>query len=61
MRSYGTCLSLTGLFHLAQYSPGLSIDTGNGMVIKRGEEEWGAVEEGTGGIKGNGRRLDLGW
>ena len=31
------------------------------MVIKRGEEEWGAVEEGTGGIKGNGRRLDLGW
>ena len=27
MKSYGTCLSLTGLFHLAQYSPGPSMQS----------------------------------
>ena len=31
------------------------------MVMTRGEGGWGDVEDGKGGINGDGRRLDLGW
>ena len=37
------------------------IDTGNSMVITRGEGEWGQVEEGKGEINGDRRRLDCEW
>ena len=31
------------------------------MVITRRKGRWGEVEEGKGGINGDGRRLDFGW
>ena len=37
------------------------IDTGNSMVITRGEGEWGQVKEGKGEINGDRRRLDCEW
>ena len=37
------------------------IDTDSSVVIPRGKVGWEEVEEGEGGINGDGRRLDLGW
>ena len=36
-------------------------DSDNSMVITRGKWKWRDVEEGKGRVKGDGRRVDLGW
>ena len=36
------------------------MDTDNSMMITRGKGGWEVVDEGKGGINGDGRRLDLG-
>ena len=37
------------------------IDTDHSMVITKGNGRWGEIEEGTAGINGDGRNLDLWW
>ena len=37
------------------------IDTDSSMVITRGKGGWWEVEEGKGGINGDGSKVNLGW